>query len=632
MAVPDGFTLVPFEGQDVYVTTLPKGTVLYRGVDTTGKIAEDVFGVRTPTGHCLPPNYNVFFYPFPFVDSTIKEYSHFLVYVVANDIKLATFLSPSPAIRGDRFEAAGPITSCDTIPEDQHGCGLKGRDYDPCFKPAFRAAHPDVSGMIGIAGMDQMSLVRAVKNYAAPTGIRHHLHKYLTTYVDALGKPGVPEVILYPLTTRGTTDVLTPLRSDLEAWVAAHRDTASYVMWKGFYRSDEDILEFLEAATSPDAGETRMMLDTRTGFYVLRHMADAETQSHLVEVRVGEEWSITKDTPDFRFKREAVTIPYSTEADLKLKVAEVGKTLADAVRTQSVDGTPKSKYPDRMAHALAEAALYPMFVALGFHIVLGEGELADFSYGPPEKPAEETAGETPSMYDAIVMGALKALPAEDASKTLPEKTEVKVSKTTRQEVPTPPYGNRLTGLYEPQMDPKHVPYAARVYPRLHATLSESLLRRAYTESTKTFDVPLMIETAATLTADLLQRAMESNYTALCAKESDTAASAQPCPHTAEVSLQNLEAVTDLLIEIDWDFGAKPGWVNHLFAARMHQREHYPHPYGDWTDEYDEEAPAEEPPEEAPEEVGGRRRRTHRLRRVSRRRRRYVRRRRAPTAA
>ena len=618
MTAPEGFTLLPFEGQDVYVTTLPKGTVLYRGVDTTGKIAEDVFGVRTPTGHCLPPNYNVFFYPFPFVDSTIKEYSHFLVYVVANDIKLATFLAPSPAVRGDRFETAGPITSCSLLSTAEHGCGLKGREYDPCFKPAFRAAHPDISGMIGMPKMDQMSFMRAVKNYAAPTGIRHHLHKYLTTYLDAQGDPGVPELILYPLVSRAAEDVLTPLGTSLEAWGTAHRDTASYVMWKAFSRSDEAILEFLEAATSPDAGETRMMLDTRTGFYVIRQLADAETQSHLVEIRVEDEWAITKDTPDFRFKRGAVTIPYSTEADLKLKVAEVGKALADAVRTQSVDGaTPKSKYPDRMAHVLAEVALYPMGVALGFHIVpVGDAELGDFSYGP-EKPAEED----PSMYDAIVTGALEALPAEDASKTLPKTTD-------------PLYGNALDGdLHYPPMDPyDRASPLLTVYPRLHATLSESLLRRAYTESTKTFDVPLMIETAATLTADLLQRAMESNYTALCAKESDTAASAQPCPHGAEVSLQNLEAVTELLIEKDWDYGAEPGWVNLSFALRLsHASDHR---WGDWTDE-DEDVEwggEEQAPEEPRGEVGGRRRRTHRRRRVSRRRRRYVRRRRAPTAA
>lgn len=604
---PEGFTLVDFEGEPVYVTTLPRGTVLYRGVDKLGTITEDTFGVRTPTGFCLPPNYNVFFYPFPFVDSTIKEYSHFLVYVVANDIKLATFIAPSPAIRGDRHQGVGPIVSCGSLSQSEHGCAVRGRDYDPCFKPAFRLAHPEISGMIGMPEMDQAAFMKAVKNYRTPTGIRKHLNTYLTTYEDALGVPGVPELILYPFTSRLAEDLHTPMARTLPDWFAAHRTTLGYALWKTIPRTDEAILEFLEEATGPEAGESRMMLDTRTGFYVVRRKASLETRAHLVEVRVGEEWSMTKHADTFRFKRGDVTIPYATKDQLLARTAALGETLTAAVRTNSVvDGKPKSKYPDRMAHVLAEVALYPMFVALGFHIVPeGNSELGDFSYGP-EKPAEET----PSMYDAIVTGALEALPAEDASKTLPETTD-------------PRYGNTLDGeLHYPPMDPYDVTSPVlTLYPRLHATLSESLLRRAYTKATDTFDVSPMIETAATLTADLLRRAMESNYTALCAKESDTAASAQPCPHAAEVSLHNLEAVSELLTQKDYDYGADDGWVNFSFALRMSPASD--HRWGDWTDE---------DVDWGGEEVGGRRRRTHRLRRVSRRRRRYVRRRRAPTAA
>jgi hypothetical protein len=107
MADPAGFTLLPYtdtsglepEETSVYVTTLPKGTVLYRGVETTDKLYDDLYGVRTEDGsYCLPPEYNVFFYPFPFADVIVGNeggYSHVLVYVTLRDIKLATFLSPA---------------------------------------------------------------------------------------------------------------------------------------------------------------------------------------------------------------------------------------------------------------------------------------------------------------------------------------------------------------------------------------------------------------------------------------------------------------------------------------------------------------------------------------------------------
>jgi hypothetical protein len=177
-AVPEGFKVVQFEGKNVYTTTLPRGTLLFRGVKDLSAIHEDLFGVLQGETYCLPPNYNVFFYPFPFVDSAVSDYSHLVVYVVMNDIKLATFISPSPMKRGDRHQDEGnPIVSCEKIPQDQHGCNLAGRPYDPCFTPEFRKEYPALSGMIAIANMDRRNFLRIANDYMVDTPLRSQLNK-----------------------------------------------------------------------------------------------------------------------------------------------------------------------------------------------------------------------------------------------------------------------------------------------------------------------------------------------------------------------------------------------------------------------------------------------------------------------
>ena len=52
-----------------YVTTIiPKGTLLFRGVSSIADLTGDFAGILSVNStYCLYPNFNVFFYPYPFV-------------------------------------------------------------------------------------------------------------------------------------------------------------------------------------------------------------------------------------------------------------------------------------------------------------------------------------------------------------------------------------------------------------------------------------------------------------------------------------------------------------------------------------------------------------------------------------
>ena len=566
MADPEGFTLLPYTDTSgpepietsVYVTTLPKGTVLFRGVRTLDKLYDDVYGLQTKDGpYCLPPEYNVFFYPFPFADATVGSYSHVLVYVTMHDIKLATFLSPSPMIRGDRHQGTGPIIACDKIAS--HGCGIAGRRYDPCFKPDFRAAHPDVSGMIGIADVDRREFLNTANNAFQGAPLRKYFNQYVSAYTDSTGKPGIPEVILHPLVTRGAADTMTPGDTDIDAWYDTHTDTASYSVWRVLPRDDGEILEFLQASTGAGLGGLRVKLDTRTGFYVREADADAETRPHLVDLRAeGGDWAMTRDTPGFRFQRGAIEVELSFE-ELEAKTTALRERLATVIR----ETRPRTPYANRMAHALAEALLRVMLVTLGYYTRFDVDGLHEVDH-------DTICGEghlkaCGSMMDAAL--ATLTYAEEEAEEVVGETKDFDVKLRY-------PIDNTVHG--EPE-----------VFAEWQDIIRDKLLDASFDPATGLYDRPRMLESAAQLVSRLFRGSVNlARKTMLGRHETDEPA--------RDFLTKGLEEVERLLVEHN-DYG-EPGWVNIAFD----------HPYEDrrWVDWTDEDEEGEGEPEWGGEEAEG----------------------------
>ena len=142
-----------------YTTVIPKGTLLFRGVKSINDLISDFAGIRFPgNNYCLYPNFNVFFYPYPFISQTIKAYDYLCIFVLTHDIKIINLIEPSPFVRSDRGNNKGGIISCNDIEPE---CVDTGRIYDSCINFDV-VKEKNVVGMIGIPVLDSKSLKKMI--------------------------------------------------------------------------------------------------------------------------------------------------------------------------------------------------------------------------------------------------------------------------------------------------------------------------------------------------------------------------------------------------------------------------------------------------------------------------------------
>jgi hypothetical protein len=193
---------VSFQGVDVPVVVVPKGTLLFRA---TKHLEADYVGRDLGGKLCIPPNYNVFFYYTPFAIDSVKWYDQIMnveVCVTTADVKIVSLISPSKFTRSSRYDAKQPfLVPCDSD-KLKKAC-FQNRNADPCFMNEFIDEHPDIVGYTSIAKEDADRLMTSIKR-----GKLKGYAKYIPLTTDARGFQGTPEVVLYPLTKREKEDVL----------------------------------------------------------------------------------------------------------------------------------------------------------------------------------------------------------------------------------------------------------------------------------------------------------------------------------------------------------------------------------------------------------------------------------------
>jgi len=187
---------VEFDGKEIPITTIPKGTLLFRAVE---HVEADYVGRDMGKGKlCIPPNYNVFFYYTPFAIDSVKWYDRIMnveVCVATKDLKIVSLVSPSKYTRTSRFDKDFVMVPCNSD-ELKKAC-FKSRVADPCFRDEFLEEFPDIVGYTSIAKEDADRLMAAVKR-----GKLKPYAKYIPLTKDDRGIEGTPEVVLYPLTKR----------------------------------------------------------------------------------------------------------------------------------------------------------------------------------------------------------------------------------------------------------------------------------------------------------------------------------------------------------------------------------------------------------------------------------------------
>lgn len=267
-----------------YTVIIPKGTLLFRSTNTTYDLVKDFAGIpKDSNNFCLFPNFNVFFYPFPFVSETVNKYAYTNIYVLNNDVKLINLISPSPYTRQSRISSKGGIVSCDKV--DFKGCTDFGKAYDPCIDFSI-VKDGDVVGMIAIAQLDARSLKKLLtessnsdNNLKSRKSYHRDLYynNYYRLYKDKRQIIGVPEIILYPR-KKIVHDSINETIDDYSDFMIDNMDLFNFSLFFTTSNSDElqDVLESLKSKSGFKNGSTtyNVGLNKETGFYQILNFTD----------------------------------------------------------------------------------------------------------------------------------------------------------------------------------------------------------------------------------------------------------------------------------------------------------------------------------------------------------------------
>ena len=149
-----------FKGTSFQTLTIPKGTVLFRGLNYDKEsnymsIFNDLVGYIQDKYYAIDPNMNVFFYPAPYVSDSVKIYDIHIMYITQYDIELLLLVNPSNISRSDKNNDIYKdiITTCANISK-YNKCGQEMSQVDPCFTEDMLKQYPQIDGYIAIAEQD----------------------------------------------------------------------------------------------------------------------------------------------------------------------------------------------------------------------------------------------------------------------------------------------------------------------------------------------------------------------------------------------------------------------------------------------------------------------------------------------
>lgn len=227
---------IPYRNTRLIVKTIPKGTLLFRILKNP---ENDFRGVPLEDGtRCIVPTFNVYFYPNPFAgEITFQKYLkkdydwNVYAYILTKDIKLISLISPSKYTRFDKSRKRIFIKRCSTV---KKGCLPRQQNsYDACFSKSIIEKYPEIVGYIGISIPDSRLLKKGLGNPKNAEFI-----KYFNFTIDHVGTTGVPEIAMYPLTKRSSTDIIVHKDDKLEN---------NYKILKVFHRNDKKaIMSFMD--------------------------------------------------------------------------------------------------------------------------------------------------------------------------------------------------------------------------------------------------------------------------------------------------------------------------------------------------------------------------------------------------
>jgi hypothetical protein len=243
-----------YQQRVVSFVDIPAGTLLFRGErlpdpeegEDLRNFYRDFLGSIGADGRfCMPPTYNVFFYPFPYVafgaDDYGERFNALQMYVTRKKITLACMIGPSDKVRGSPkgYDAFMPLMRCNKVYQMEPDmfepilCGAVGdrkdkkldaMSFDNCLNPYYMDILKDgaskeipLHGWMAIAETDSFDIyegqgrnkrtVKKGKSTSMGTYVKQLEKRFpgkvpevlSWMYTDQAGHRGFPEISLYPM-------------------------------------------------------------------------------------------------------------------------------------------------------------------------------------------------------------------------------------------------------------------------------------------------------------------------------------------------------------------------------------------------------------------------------------------------
>ena len=181
------------DGSEFKTVTLPRGTLLFRGVNS------DSYNEYTTDHFCISPTAHTFFYPAPY----LENYNIHIIYTTNYDLELLLLVKPSTMYKIDRNDKpdSSIIKICKDISGDDK-CGYTMSSEDPCFTEKMMKDFPHILGFIGIDKRDLASFFAQYTSYIN-YDMKSHISQILGSILsNERGLIGVPEIAIHPLHLR----------------------------------------------------------------------------------------------------------------------------------------------------------------------------------------------------------------------------------------------------------------------------------------------------------------------------------------------------------------------------------------------------------------------------------------------
>lgn len=352
-------------GESFETITLPRGTVLFRGIsmerEGTGRIDSDrpfteLIGATSSiyNAFCVDPHQLTYFHPAPLVSDTVQQYPMYVIYLTNYDLELVLMVNPSTRVRDVPTAVTVPCTEI----QETTRCGGPVRNSDPCLTPHMFKEFPHIHGFIALTKNDS---ARYTTGYF-PHAIRElpHYARMTVPFVaeNATKRMGMPEIAIHPyhVRTHDGPQIVSARIADDGIFNYILRQRAHFSFFPFFYVTEKKTYSFMDLRlykNCTEMGETPrndntlesplfkqlyaivdralspqgilvdgvrywFTIDLRTGFYVAKNDSSTLHREPYIEGLVGSfRKSIHEEYNPANFSVVPITYPASLKQEMQ---------------------------------------------------------------------------------------------------------------------------------------------------------------------------------------------------------------------------------------------------------------------------------------------------------------------------